>query len=236
MVAQLVNNYVELDEFKDAVRDQLTAHDAEYVRAINAASRQMDDYCSRTFYQSALSARVYRPQQVDILFTDDISTTTGLLVATDDDGDGVYENSWTITTDFVPGPQSRINGLLAYEYIEAMPTKAFPVDGVNVATPMVGLQNYRRRNRRPRVQVTAKWGFAAVPDAVKQATIIAALDHFRAKDLSNIAQTYAAGVRLATDSTPGNFGRSIKFNRVRAPSLNPQAEALISPYRKTVLA
>lgn len=237
MVAALVNAYVELDEFKDTVRDQLTGHDHEYVDAINAASRQIDGYCGRYFYQTtAVSAKRFRPDSLDIMFTPDIATTTGLIVKTDDDGDGVFEVTWTLNTDFILVPEDRMDGLLPYEQIEALPAKAFPVEGVNVVTPVITTNAYRRRSRAKRVQVTAHWGFPAVPAEVKQATIIAAIDHFKAKDLINIASTYSAGVRIAVDSTPGNFGRSVKFQRVRAPSLNAQAEALVSHFRKTVLA
>jgi hypothetical protein len=63
------------------------------------------------------------------------------------------------------------------------------------------------------VQVTAKWGWPAVPPAVKQAAFIVAADLFKAKDS-------AFGV--------AGFG---EFGAVRVGSrMNPQAQALLAPF------
>jgi len=236
MVAELVNAYVELDEFKDVVRDQLVGHDSEYIRAINAASRQIDDYCGRYFYQTGLLAKTYKAGAVDLLFTADIASTTGLIVKIDQDSDGTYETTWTLGTHYQLGPVDNMDGILPYEYIEALPAGSFPVEGINVVTPVISSANYARRSRARRIQVTAHWGFASIPENVKMGTIIASVDHFKAKDLTHVTATYGIDVRVARDATPGNFGRSIKFNRLRAPSLNPEVEALVSSFRKTVVA
>lgn len=237
MVNQLINAYLELDEFKDAVRDQLVAHDSEYIRAINAASRQIDDYCGRYFYQTTLQAKAFKTDQVDLLLpSSDISTTTGLIVKIDNDGDGVYETTWTLGTHFQLGPMDRNDGVLPYETVEALPIASFPVDGINVIPNTVGGGSYRRKSRLRRVQITAQWGFPTIPENVKMGCVIAAVDHFKAKDLTHVTATYGIDVRIARDATPGNFGRSIKFNRLRAPSMNPEVEALVSSFRKTVIA
>lgn len=235
-MADLVNAYITVEQLRDVMRDQLTAHDDEYARAILAASRQIDDYCGRYFYQdAAVSAKVFKPNQVDLLWTPDISTTTGLIVKTDDDGDGVYETTWTLDTDFIMEPFERMNGR-PYERIAALETKQFPVAGLNVITPVSSSMLQTTRSRRPRVQVTARWGWPAIPSEVIQGAVIASVDHFKAKDLTHVTATYGIDVRVARDATPGNFGRSIKFNRLRAPSLNPEVEALVSSLRVTVLA
>ena len=223
----VVHGYIAVDELRDLLRDQLSAYDHEYERAIAAASRSIDAYCGRHFWaETTPSARTFRADQDDLVWCGDISSTTGLVVKTDDNGDGVYETTWTIDTDFILEPFERMN-YRPYERIAAVGGRLFPV-------------NYRIGNRpasrRPRTQVTALWGWPAVPDEVKSATAIVAVDHFRAKDLMHVASTYGNDVRVARDQSPGLFGRKTRFSRLRAPSLNPEAEALIASLRVTVVA
>jgi hypothetical protein len=225
----ITNGYLSLEELRDVLRDQLTAYDHEYERAIEAGSRQLDDYCGRHFYATSATARTYRPNQTDLLWCGDISTTTGLVVKTDEDFDGVYETTWTIDEDFILEPFERMNAAYPYERIAAVGSKAFPVAGINTSTGL-------RASRRPPVQVTAAWGFPSIPPQVKEATVITAMDHFRAKDLMHVASTYGNDVRVARDQSPGLFGRKTRFARVRAPSLNPEAEALVASLRITVVA
>ena len=223
----VTNGYIEVDDLRDLLRDQLTAYDAEYERAIGAASRSIDDYCGRHFWKETVaSARTFRPDRYDLVWCGDISSATSLVVKTDDDADGVYETTWTIGTDFILEPFERMNNS-PYERIAAVGSKVFP-------TPTTAWA--RGAQRRPRVQVTALWGWPAVPDEVKSATAIVAVDHFRAKDLMHVASTYGNDVRVARDQSPGLFGRKTRFSRVRAPSLNPEAEALVASHRITVVA
>jgi hypothetical protein len=172
-MADDLSAYLTIAEFRDVMRDAMTAHDSEYRRAILAASRQIDRYCARRFFQDAVvSARLYRAAASggsycigsDLLWTDDISTTTGLIVETDDSASA----NWTAwdSTDFQVEPLRAMNEGCPVERIAAIGTRLFPVDPYN--------------SRRPLVRITAKWGWAAVPDQVKQATALLAKDHFLA--------------------------------------------------------
>src|SRR5690606_38402049 len=94
----LTHPYLTLQELQDLARDQLTAYDTEYQRAIAAASRQIDDYCGRHFWKEETpSERLFRPDEVDLLWTGDFATTDDLVVKTDEDGDGVFETTWSAT-------------------------------------------------------------------------------------------------------------------------------------------
>ena len=222
------NCYITVDQLRDLTRDQQTAYDEEYARAVAAASRSIDLYCGRTFYRSTTpTARVFRPEQPDLLWTRDIATSAGLLLKTDEDNDGVYETTWTINTDFVLEPFERVQDN-PYERIAAVGGREFTVPTRN----RVG----RLSSRRPTVQVTAVWGWPDIPASVEQATAIQAVDNFKAKDLAHVASTYGNEVRVARDYSPGMHGRKVKFSRTRAPLLNPQAEALISALRLTTIA
>ena len=223
----VTHGYIEVDELRDLLRDQLTAYDHEYERAIGAASRSIDDYCGRHFWKETVaSARTFRPDRWALVWCGDISSTTGLVVKTDDDRDGTYETTWTIDTDFLMEPFERMN-TAPYERISAVGSKVFPVPADKPA---------RGADRRPGVQITALWGWPDVPSEVKAACAIVSVDHFKAKDLMHVASTYGNDVRVARDQSPGLFGRKTRFSRLRAPSLNPEAEALIASLRVTVVA
>src|SRR5690554_3107788 len=92
----MTHAYLTLQEFQDIMRDQLTAYDHEYEMAIEAASRQVDDFCGRHFWmEEQATPRLFRPTQPDLVWVSDIATTDGLVVKTDDDDDGVFETTWT---------------------------------------------------------------------------------------------------------------------------------------------
>jgi len=224
----LVNAYLTVEEFRDVMRDQLTAYDHEYERAIAAASRQIDDYCGRTFWtEPTPSARLFRADVPELVFTGDFVSAAGVTVETDEDDDGTFETTWA-ATDWQAEPFERMNGR-PYEKIAALGSRSFP------AWSRLGLPA-RRTSRRARIRVTATWGWPEVPAEVRQACVILAGDHFKSKDLTHIASTYGNDIRIARDYRPGGFGRAIGFNRLRAPTLNPEAESLLSTLRVTVIA
>lgn len=162
----LINCYLTVPELRDMLRDQLTANDQEYERAIAAASRQVDDYCGRPFWREAAPvARLLRPDTDDVVWTGDIATTAGLTVETDDGGTGSF-TSWSVT-DYQVEPFTPAAGR-PYDRIAAIGGRTFPV---------------LRESRRPTIRITAAWGWPAVPAEVRQACALLAQDHFRAKDV-----------------------------------------------------
>jgi hypothetical protein len=77
-------DYVTLDELKDWLNITDDLDDDNLSARITAASRQVDEDCNRPGdgfgVATVASARVYKPMNVEVLLTDDISTTTGLVV------------------------------------------------------------------------------------------------------------------------------------------------------------
>src|ERR1044072_2267132 len=71
-------------------------------RALNSASRWIDRVCGRRFWlDSAVQTLTFATDCVtDLVWIDDIGTTTGLIVKTDELGDGSYNTTWTSGTDF----------------------------------------------------------------------------------------------------------------------------------------
>lgn len=166
--------YVTLAEFKawGAIDD--TYDDLVLSTVLETAEREIEAIAGRKFSQdSVVSTRKFRPTDTygrTLLLPPgaDISTVTGLIVATDDNDDGTAETTWTITTDFQVEPFDGIgyDGSTGWPY-----------------TRIVGVGARRFWNiGRPVIHVTAKWGWPAVPGPVKHATLIAAHELWKMKD------------------------------------------------------
>lgn len=145
------------------------ADDATITFAVDAANMAVVEYCGRTFDKTTSgseTARVYRPETSRVVYTDDFWQTTNLVVKADDTDDATFATTWTINTDFVVEP---LNGLIngrhtPYYKIQAVGSRYFPT------------------LERPSVQVTAAWGWTAVPDPVVEATLIKASRLFKRKN------------------------------------------------------
>ncbi len=142
--------------------------------AIEAASRAIDDACNRRFYlDSATSARTYRtnylcaPGEFFLKGNKwhDFDPATAPVVKSDDDGDGTFETTWVVGTDYLLEP-------LVYAETESEPQNTIRLLG----------SRYLRDSwtGRPQLQVTAKWGWPVVPRLIAQATAVLAVDFFRA--------------------------------------------------------
>ena len=195
----------------DAIRGQLSDKDAKVddvivERAINATSRAVDDWCGRRFWQDAtVKTRVYNVGDRACARVDDISTTTGLLVATDAGSDGTFETSWTIGTDFFLEPLNADADGPAYAWwdLVACGSKRFPIP---------------RTSRRPSLQVTAKFGWSAIPPQVEQAAVLRAVAIFKRKESPQ-------GV--------AGFG---DFGAIRIGRQDPDVIALLSPFQRPMVA
>ena len=149
-----------------------TSEDIPIEAAIASASRQVDAHCGgRRFWQDAtVVTRTYVATDDRILCVDDISTTTGLIVKTDTNGDGTYGTTLAITTNFLLWPTNA-----GAQYPVEPWTEIHLVDFGATYFPMWS-------SGRPGVQVTAKFGWAAVPDAVAMATLIQAIHVYKSPD------------------------------------------------------
>ena len=208
----IVNGYATLSEVKAAARipSADTLDDALLEVSIESASREIDSYCERVFYQSGSAgtpiARVYIPEDLFVTQTDDIISVSTLK--TDSNGDGTFDQTWD-TSDYQLEPLNGIAGGITTPYtrIRAIGTFLFPT--------------YEPRNvdaNQASVQVTGVFGFSSVPTAIKQATIISALRLYK---------------RL--ESPTGVLGFS-DVGVVRVGRVDPDVERLIGPYRKVRMA
>lgn len=203
----LSNAYATLAQFKEHLGVEDDADGTMLEAALNAASRAVDAHCRRRFYASSTAtARVYRVSCTDRVVTDDFYTTDSLTVKTDTGDNGTYDTTWTITTDFVVYPDNGVlDGLEGLPYYEILATgsRFFP-------TYSTGYGN------RARVQVTAKWGWTAVPNEVYEATLLKAARIFRRKD--------------SPEGIAGGFG---DLGAIRISSReDPDVVMLLAPYVK----
>lgn len=160
-----VTDYTSLASLKARLNIPDTNDDVSLSAAITAASRFIDSYCNRRFGQDdVVVQRLYSPRAVFLLAVDDVATTTGLILESDDSQIGVF-TTWTLGTDFYMSPYNSLQESRPFTQIERA------VSGKRVFT------------RYPRsVRLTAKYGWPSVPNTVSEACLIQAARLFRRGD------------------------------------------------------
>jgi len=158
------NGYATLAEVKSALRITDTIDDSLLEMAIESASRLLDSYTARSFYNAGTAARYYaatNDYQTDI--DDAVSISE---VATDFSADGTYDTIWQASDYEVLPLNGRVDGLpVPYNGLRAIGDYTFPI-----------------YNGEGLVKVTGVWGWSAIPIAIKQATIIQASRIFKRLD------------------------------------------------------
>jgi len=205
----ITNGYCSLADVKAAARITDSIDDTLLELSIESASREIDSYTERVFYSTGGTpvARVYIPQDIYLVETDDIISVT--TVKSDSAGDGTFDITWT-ATDFQLEPlNGRAGGIdTPATRIRAIGDYLWPV--------------YEPRNvnsNQASVQVTGVFGFATVPTAVRQACILSALRQYK-----------------RYESPTGVLGFS-DLGAVRVGTkLDPDVERMIQPYRKLRMA
>jgi hypothetical protein len=204
----VATNYCTLADVKAALRISDSNDDTRLTGAIDSACRLIETECNRYFYQDpTVSARRYVSNDPWLVEVDDISTSAGLIVQSDYAGDGTFGTTWD-PLDFQLEP---VNGMMMGQpgwpttKIRAIRSLYFPVWG--------GI-SYPKPYTQALVEVTARWGWAAVPTPIHDAAVIQAIAHFKAADVPFGATPFA----------------EVGVVRLRQ-ALHPTAAMLIAPYR-----
>lgn len=140
-----------------------SADDVQLELARQSAEEAVRSYCGFQFGLDAnATAKVFAARSGTILDLAEVGytvgSTTGVAVATDDNDDGTYETVWA-SSDWQVEPLNGTGpGGATWPGLElrAVGDRRFPTGG----------------SGRARVQVTARWGWPAVPARVKTATIM----------------------------------------------------------------
>lgn len=153
----ITNGYCTLNELKAILRIIDNVDDALLEARISEASRVIDQHCGRRFYaDNSATARIFVAVDDAVLMVDDISSTTGLVVKTDIEGDGTYSKTLT-AADFQAEPLNALVQGKPISILRAKVTGTFPLTAVPAG-----------------IQVTARWGWPSVPEPVRSACLILA--------------------------------------------------------------
>jgi hypothetical protein len=159
----IVNGYCSLAEVKASARITDTVDDALLELAVESASRLVDTYTQRYFYNAGTATRLFVPLDNYVTEIDDLISLSALETS---DGDE-FGTTWD-TKDYQLEP---LNG---------------HVDGItnHPATRIRAVDDYLFNvlDKEATVRVTGVYGWSAVPTAIKQATVIQAARIFKRND------------------------------------------------------
>ena len=179
------NGYATLLQIKSAIGISDGIDDPMLEMAIESASRQIDSYTERYFYNAGTATKIFAPLDEWVCPTEDFITLT--QVQTSEDGES-WDTTWT-TDDWQAEPlNGRAGGLVtSYTQIRAVEDYLFPY-----------------RQGEATVRLTGTWGWSATPIAITQATIILASRIFKRLDsplgiISGELGSMRVGFRLDPD-------------------------------------
>ena len=201
-------NYCTIEDVKDSLNVGNTNQDAKIQAAISAASRLIEQYCDRYFWQDdEPTVKRFIPYDMVVCETDDFDQDQDIEVRTDTSGLRTFEVLWT-EDDYQLEP---INGLE-----NGQPWPATRLRAVrSLYFPLWGSSTYPVKGALPLVQIRAKFGWPSVPDGVFQAAII---------------QSMAVMEGLKNPSGVSAFSET---GVVRVSQyLHPLAKQLLDPYRR----
>lgn len=163
--------YVELNRLKDYLKfkpDKIEQDD-NLTDAIASASGEIEKHCNRQFNKSdTATARVFEPSSATEVKVDDFWTTDSLVVEIDRDDDGVFETVVPSSGYELYPTNNVVDGQIGWPFYEIH---------------LVGDYYFPTcSTRKNTVRVTAKWGWAVIPEPVRQACVIIAAETFQLKD------------------------------------------------------
>ena len=197
-----MTEYATLSELKAYLGITDTASDTQLTDSLVTASRGIDHFCGRRFFADvAATARIFVPRDRHVVKTDDFQSTSGLIIQADTGDDGTFASTLA-STDYELEPFNNLN--------DGEP--GWPYYRITYLTSTWPIWN----NRRGVVQVTAKWGWSAVPGPVKQACVYLAEEAYKLK------------------GSPFGVAANDQFGPIRMRE-NPRVMSMLNPYRDAVV-
>jgi len=201
----ITNGYATRNQVKAALRIGTadTLDDDLIDNCVGAASRLIDGYCNRRFWQTGTAeARIFQAEDSFYCSIDDIAGTA-LTLKSSTQADGTFDLTWSRSDYQLEPLNGNLDGLTwSYDKIRAVGDYLFPTVNANYGEQAL-------------VQVTAVFGWPAIPEPVTQATIIQA---------SRIFKRYDSPLGVAGF---GDLG-AIRVSRF----LDPDMAQLVEPYRR----
>lgn len=193
----ITQGYCTLADVKAALRITDSVDDSLLEVAVESASRLIDGYANRSFYSAGTATRQYLPSNNYEVYTDDFQTSSITLRTYED---GAF-TTWS-SADYQLEPLNQNVGGVAVPYyrIRAIGDPYFPMSNVLEYS----------------VELTAVYGWASVPTAIKEATVIQSMRIFK---------------RLESPTGVLGYGTDLGVVRVSG-RIDPDVAMLIQPYRK----
>jgi hypothetical protein len=160
----ITRGYATLAQVKSALRITDSVDDSLLEMAIESASRAIDQYTNRNFYNAGTAVRYYAPSNSLNVLIDDLISIVKLESMNDDEQ--VYDTTWA-SDDYQLEP---LNGI----------TDGFEQPYTNIRA--IGDYVYQTLDGEATVKVTGVWGWAATPIQVTQATVIQSSRIFKRLD------------------------------------------------------
>lgn len=177
--------YATVADFVTSAQRELSATEIASVSALlDAASRVVENFTGRQFNKgTAVSARRFRAVDPQRLPVDDFYTTTGLAITAN-------STAWAVAD-----------------------VEARPWDGIYKGQPgwpfseLIAVSKiWPGPSRTPKVTITANWGWAAVPTAIKQATLDVAQMMFSSGGGPGVVQSLSVEDYRVSYASPGSGG------------------------------
>jgi hypothetical protein len=205
----ITNGYATLTEIKNYMSISDTTDNDLLENLVESASRSIDRIANRRFYLDATaSARLYRAYSNIFVYVDDIGTTSNLVVAVDENGNGTYSKTLTLNTDYILDPLTSPSLNRPYTQLTMVSnTESWPI-----------FPGITSNGLRPGVQVTARWGWPSVPDDLNMACLILTADLYKRKD------------------APGGILGLGDLGVVRMSPIGRDVTAMVRAYKKEVIA
>ncbi len=176
--------------------------DGTFTALLDSASRAVETFTGRQFNKTdTATARRFRAVDPRRLPVDDFHTITDLAV-------NVNGAAWDIVGVDPRPPDGVVNGQTGWPYSDLMT-----------------ISRYWPNSRRATVEVTARWGWAAVPSAIKQATLDAAValstgagtsGGIVQESIGDYSVTYGSASSVAGSvDAPAEMAKAVPYRRKR---------------------
>lgn len=196
----ITNGYASLTEVKAALRISDSIDDTLLEMATESASRLIDGYAARIFYNTGTATRYYVAQDDFVVEVDDLANGT-VTITTAQDADGVFDTTWG-TDDYQLEPLNGVLDGMAWPYttIRAIGDYLWPISGGEAL-----------------VKITGTFGWPSTPIAIKQACIIQASRIYKRLDspLGVVGFGDLGAIRVTRDLDPDVAQLVQPYKRVR---------------------
>jgi len=181
----ITNGYATLTQIKASTDINDNIDDSLLEMAVESASRLIDSYTGRYFYNAGTAVKIFAPRDNFVTGTEDFISLS--LIETSEDGES-FDTTWETTDRQLEPLNGRVDGLeTSYTRVRAVGDYLFPV-----------------RSNEATVRLTGVWGWSAVPIQITQACVLQASRIFKRNDsplgiISGELGSMRVGIKLDPD-------------------------------------